>query len=571
MLKEILVNVSEEETRVAVLEDKVLVELYIERSLNQRLVGNIYKGKVENVLPGMQAAFVDIGLEKNSFLYVEDAQPQKNGHEFGERAEHDNRQLNITDLVKEGQEVLIQIAKEPIGTKGARVTTHVTLPGRFLVLMPNVDYIGISRRIENETERERLRLMAEKVRPAGMGIIVRTVAEGTDEEDLQKDITMLVKLWKKVQNRAFNGSAPNLIHKDLELVQRILRDLFTENVDRLIIDSRYEYDKVIELLDMVTPALKSKLELYEQDGLFDQYHINEEILRLVKPKVWLKCGGYIVIDQTEALTAIDVNTGKYVGSTNLADTVLKTNLEAAKEIARQLRLRNIGGIIIIDFIDMPTEEHRQQVIQHLEQETKKDKTKTNVLGLTQLGLVEMTRKKVRQGLQNVLLKACPYCDGKGRILSEETVSIEVKNKIYKMAQHIENEVIYVEVHPTVAAVLIGSGGNSLRELEQKTKKQIFIRGREHFHIEEININAISNIEAIKDLGVPVKEGQVLTVKIEKTHVANISDGIGRINGYILDIEGAGDLIGESVAVEILKVYRTYAKAKLAIKDKFDKN
>jgi ribonuclease G len=401
VLKEIIVNVREEETRVAVIEDKVVVEVYIERSLNQRLVGNIYKGKVENVLPGMQAAFVDIGLEKNAFLFVEDVLPPRNvgNHELSSVPG-----ININDVLKEGQEILVQIAKEPLGTKGARVTTYITLPGRYLVLMPTVDYIGISRRIEVEEERERLREVAERVRPPHMGLIVRTVAEGLSEEELQQDIALLIRLWKKIQNRSYHGPVLNLIHKDLELVQRILRDLFTEDIDNLIIDSRYDYEKVMEFMELTSPLLKGRVTLYEQDNLFEKFGVEEEIERILKSRVWLKCGGYIVIDQTEALTAIDVNTGKFVGSTNLADTVLKTNLEACIEIARQLRLRNIGGIIIIDFIDMQDTEHQGKVLQLLEVEIRKDKTKTNILGLTQLGLVEVTRKKVRQGLENVLLR-----------------------------------------------------------------------------------------------------------------------------------------------------------------------
>ncbi|HWI54737.1 MAG TPA: ribonuclease E/G, partial [Desulfobacteria bacterium] len=262
MLKEILVNVREEETRVAVMEDKVVVEVYIERSLNQRLVGNIYKGKVENVLPGMQAAFVDIGLEKNAFLFVEDALPPRNSNEEAGAADSN---LGITDVLKEGQEIMVQIAKEPIGTKGARVTTHITLPGRYLVLMPTVDYVGISRRIENEKERDRLREVAEKVKPANMGLIVRTIAEGLTEEDFQQDISLLTKLWRKIQNKAYHGPVPNLIHKDLELVQRTLRDIFTEDVDRLIIDSRYEYEKVMELMELTSPELKSRILLYEKE------------------------------------------------------------------------------------------------------------------------------------------------------------------------------------------------------------------------------------------------------------------------------------------------------------------
>lgn len=558
MLKEILVNVREEETRVAVLEDKVVVEIYIERSLNQRLVGNLYKGKVENVLPGMQAAFVDIGLEKNAFLFVEDAQPPRTlGDDEGG---HVN--LSITDVLKEGQEVLVQIAKEPIGTKGARVTTHITMPGRYLVLMPTVDYIGISRRIEDEIERERLRDVAEKVKPANMGLIVRTIAEGASEEELHQDVSLLAKLWKKVQNRAFNGPVPNLIHKDLELVQRILRDIFTEDIDNLIIDSRYEYEKVLDLMELTSPELRNRVALYEQENLFQKYGVDDEIEKILKPRVWLKCGGYIVIDQTEALTAIDVNTGKFVGTTNLADTVLKTNLEAAVEIARQLRLRNIGGIVIIDFIDMTDPVHQNQVLRIMEDEIKKDKVKTNILGLTQLGLVEMTRKKVRQGLENVLLKACPYCDGKGKVLSEETIAIRAKNEILKLGQHTSAEAILVEVHPSVASLLIGSGGANLREAENKTRKHILVRGCEHYHQEVINIRALQSQSEIDAIGVPVRPGQILEVKVEEPHTTNIYDGIGRVNGFIVDIEGASALIGDTVPVEITKVYRTYCKAKL---------
>ena len=558
MLKEILVNVREEETRVAVIEDKVVVEIYIERSLNQRLVGNIYKGKVENVLPGMQAAFVDIGLEKNAFLFVEDAlAPGLSGHEAEPGVKR-----NIVDVLKEGQEVLVQIAKEPIGTKGARVTTHITLPGRYLVIMPTVDYIGISRRIEDEAERDRLRSVAEKVKPAGMGLIVRTIAEGLSEEDMQQDISLLTKLWKKIQNRAYNGPVPNLIHKDLELIQRILRDLFTEDIDNLIIDSRYEYEKVLELMDLISPDLKNRVNLYEQENLFEKHGVEEEIEKVLKPRVWLKSGGYIVIDRTEALTAIDVNTGKYVGSTNLADTVLKTNLEACTEITRQLRLRNIGGIIIIDFIDMPSEEHQNRIIVKLEEEIKRDKTKTNVLGLTQLGLVEMTRKKVRQGLENVLLKPCPYCEGKGKILSEETIGIKAKNEILKLAQHTGAEAVLVEVHPTVASLLIGGSGANLRDLESKTRKHIIVRGCEHYHQEVINIRALHSQSEIEAIGVPVRPGQILEVKVEEPHASNAYDGIGRVNGFIVDIDGANYLIGETVPVEITKVFRTYCKAKM---------
>ena len=559
MLKEIIVNVGEEETRVAVLEDKTAVEIYIERSVNQRLVGNIFKGQVENVLPGMQAAFVNIGLEKNAFLYVEDALPATSAEGFDQG--DSILGANISDILKQGQEVLVQIVKEPIGTKGPRVTTHITLPGRYLVLMPTVDYIGISRRIESEKERERLKDLASRVKPDGMGIIVRTVAEGMEEEEFRQDIILLTKLWRKILSRAAHGPVPNLVHRDLELIQRILRDVFTEDVDRLILDSRYEYEKVLDLLDIISPRLKFKVILDERENVFQDYGIEQEIEKALKRKVWLKSGGYLVIDQAEALTAVDVNTGKYVGSINLEDTVLKTNLEAAQEIARQLRLRNIGGIIIVDFIDMNKEVHRQEVLHALEEEIKKDKTKTNILGITQLGLVEMTRKKVRPSLAEVVQKPCPYCEGKGKVLSEETLGIHFKNQIYNVARRTPAHTILVEANPAVAARLIGSGGANLRDLESKTGKSLYIRGSTSHHIESVTIRPLTDNEEIQAQTLPVRPGEVLEVRVEEPHVTNINDGIARVNGFILDIEGAGALVGETIPVEVSKVYRTYAKAK----------
>lgn len=559
MLKEIVVNVGEEETRVAVLEDKVPVEIYIERSLNQRMVGNIFKGRVENVLPGMQAAFVNVGLEKNAFLYVEDAMPARSPDGNGGRSSVLG--ANIGDILKQGQEIMVQIVKEPIGTKGPRVTTHVTLPGRYLVLMPSVDYIGISRRIESEKERERLKDLASRVKPEGMGVIVRTVAEGVLEDEFRQDIAVLSKLWRKILNRYAHGPVPNLIHRDLELVQRILRDVFTEDVDRLTLDSRYEYEKVLDLLDILGPHLKFKVFLEERENIFEYYGVDQEIEKALKRKVWLKCGGYLVIDQAEALTAVDVNTGKYVGTTNLEDTVLKTNIDAAREIARQLRLRNIGGIIIVDFIDMMEEKNRQQVLRVLEEEIKKDKTRTNILGITQLGLVELTRKKVRPSLAEVLQKSCPYCEGRGKVLSEETLGIHFKNQIFHMCRQTKADTILVEGNPLVAARLIGSGGASLRELEQKTGKNLYIRGSANHHIESVTIRPLQDNDEIQAQAPPVRPGEVLEVRVEEPHVSNINSGIARINGYILDIEGGGALVGETIAVEVSKVYRTYAKAR----------
>jgi ribonuclease G len=566
--REILVQVNGGENQVAVLENRQLVEIYLERGAEQRLVGNIYKGRVENVLPGMQAAFVNIGLEKNAFLYVEDVVGSRNLKEVGEGWEpgqHSNQPAHnpIDALVKEGQEILVQVVKEPIGTKGARVTMHITLPGRHLVLMPTVDYIGISRRIEQERERERLRNMAEAVKTAGMGLIIRTVAEGVDEEPLRHEAKGLTRLWKKILFRSRYTGAPNLIHRDLELVQRIIRDLFTEEVDRLIVNSRWVYDKILDMLELEKgqTSLKQRLS-YEPIDLFEHFGVEYEIEKALKRKVWLKSGGYLVIDQMEALTAIDVNTGKYVGSTNLADTVLKTNLEAAIEIARQLRLRNIGGIIIIDFIDMDSVQDQSKVLSLLEEELKKDRTRAKILGLTQLGLVEMTRKKVQQGLDSLLQRACPYCEGKGKVLSEETISLRAQKQLMSLAVKSDAPAFLLEAHPSVASMLIGAGGSHLRQLEEQAEKQFIIKGRDDLHLEHVQIKSLYGQEEIEDLAMPVKVGQILNVRIEEPHIVNGYDGIARLNGYVLDIEGAGAAVGEVVQVEILRVFRTYARGRM---------
>ena len=556
-MKHILIQISEGETQVAVLEDDQLVEIYVERGADQRLVGNIYNGRIENVLPGMQAAFVNVGLDKNAFLYVEDVGPARGGRESGSGSN------SIGSMVREGQEILVQVVKEPIGTKGARVTTHVTLPGRNLVLMPTMDYVGISRRIDNEKERDRLRKLAEAVKPAGMGLIIRTVAEGISENLLEQEVRSLTKLWKKVLSRSQNSGAPNLVHRDLELVQRILRDLYSENVDRMTVNNRWVYEKVLDYIECFeNAAMLRKRVLLESGDLFEKYGLDLEIEKALKRKVWLKSGGYLVIDQMEALTAIDVNTGKYVGSTNLADTVLRTNLEAAVEIARQLRLRNIGGIIIIDFIDMEDTQDQSRVVAALDEELKKDKTRAKIMGLTQLGLVEMTRKKVQQGLDSLLQKPCPYCEGRGKVLSEETIGLRVQKKIMAFARQSDAPAIMIEVNPAVASLLIGSGGSHLKQLEERSGKRIIIKGNETFHLEHVKTRSLHNQQEIEEFSAPVKAGQVLQVRIEEPHIINGFDGIARINGYVLDVEGAGEAVGEMVTVEISKVFRTYAKARI---------
>ncbi|HEY8347215.1 MAG TPA: Rne/Rng family ribonuclease [Symbiobacteriaceae bacterium] len=560
MTKQILVTVDVDETRAAVLEDGHLVEIFVERPVHQRVVGNIYKGRVENVLPGMQAAFVNIGLERNSFLYVDDALAGQGEEELTEG----RRRPTIKDVVRPGQEILVQVAKEPIGTKGARVTRHITLPGRYLVLMPNADYIGISRRITDERERDRLRQLAARIKPPGAGLIVRTVAEGAAEEELARDVAFLQRTWEQIMRRAASAPAPCLLHQDLGLVQRLVRDWFDDSVDEFLIDNREEYQRALELLEVHAPHLKERARLYvdREQSLFDAYGVELEIDKALKRRVWLKSGGYLVIDQTEALTAIDVNTGKFVGSTDLADTVFRTNLEAAREIARQLRLRDIGGIIIIDFIDMDVHEHRQQVLKALEEELKKDRTRAHVLGLTQLGLVEMTRKKSQQNLDDVLTRPCPYCDGRGRVLSEETMARRVRAEIRRILKHSSSEALLMEVHPAVASLLIGPGGSHLKQLEEELGKTIYIRGNSEIHLEEMRLRALGTRSEVEERALPVRVGQVLEVQVHERHAANPEDGITRLDGYVVDIEGGGRLVGQRVKVEVTRTYRTYAKARL---------
>ncbi len=422
-MNRIIVDVHEMFTRVALQESEELSEIYVEKNLNESVVGNIYKGRVENVLQGMQAAFVDIGMDKNAFLYVKDAIPNAYFDE-----EDDNslatqfKDVQITDILKPGQEIMVQVVKEPISTKGARVTTHITLPGRYLVLMPTVEYIGISRRIESDEERERLKAVVDKFKPAGMGLIVRTAAEGCTDAEFAEDIEFLLKLWDNIRTNQKSGSIPRIVHKDLNIIYRTVRDIFTNNIDSFVINNKEHYERVIELLKLISPQLIHKVQHFDKAyDLFEYFNISSQITKMLSRKVWLKSGGYIVIDQTEALTSIDVNTGKFVGTIDLKDTVLKTNVEASREIARQLRLRDIGGIVIIDFIDMPDKEHEKVVIEVLKNALKRDRTRSNVFGMTQLGLLEMTRKKVRQRAEYSFLEACPQCGGEGKVLMGSTV------------------------------------------------------------------------------------------------------------------------------------------------------
>ncbi len=453
-MKKIVVDAGFGQVRTALLEDGELVEIYIEGQENRSIVGDIYKGKVENVLPGMQAAFVEIGTEKNAFLFIKDIL-SNSYHEEDDDAE-DKNAYNICDLVKTGQDILVQVIKDPIDSKGARITTHITLPGRFAVLMPTVDYIGISRRIEDEKERERLKEIASTVKPENMGLIIRTAGEHCDVLELKSDIELLVKLWENILKKNYQMSSPNLLHRDMDLFNRILRDIFTPEIDRLIINERSFFNTAIEMTEEIAPNLKERIEYYSESlDIFSYFHIEEKIEGLLNRKVWLKSGGYIIIEQVEALTAIDVNTGKCIGGKDLYDIALKTNIEAAKEIARQLRLRDIGGIIIIDFIDMQNESHQNIVIEVIKNALKKDSSKSSVWGMTHLGLLELTRKKTVPPKEDMMLTSCPYCSGTGKILSPLTMIKMIEKDLKRLPLVKSDKDITIEIHPEIKGTLSG--------------------------------------------------------------------------------------------------------------------
>jgi ribonuclease G len=493
MANELIINVRQQETRVALLEDRVLGELYIERTKDRGIMGNIYKGRVVKVLPGMQSAFVDIGLEKAAFLYVSDVYGgmedyEEMGFQGEEMFSYFNPSSQIEDLLSEGQEILAQISKEPLGTKGTRITSHITLPGRYLVFMPTVDHIGISRRIKDERERKRLKEIVQTIKPPTSGFIVRTASEGAEADEIQNDMDFLLHLWSNIQKKKENTSAPCLIHSDLTMVLRVIRDILSPQVNRIVIDSKEEYENILSFINTYMPKQRYEITFYEnKEPIFDAYGIEMEIDKILGRKVWLKSGGYIVIDMNEALVAIDVNTGRYVGKRNLADTILKTNLEAAKEIAYQLRLRNIGGIIIIDFIDMEREGDREKVYQVLEDAIRKDRQKANIFKISELGLVEMTRKRTRENISRILSEPCPYCEGAGLIKSKNTVCYDIFREIERTSSELGGHNIMVEVNPEVADLLYEEERAGVEELERRLRKKIMIKSRSGFHQEQFNI------------------------------------------------------------------------------------
>jgi ribonuclease G len=514
MTKEMIVSSNGHETMVAILEDDLVAEIFVERERHRGTVGNVYKGRVSKVLPGMQSSFIDIGLERDGFLYVADVvdtidefeklsgdDEEENGgnkkerEPRGERAERP--QPKIEELLREGQEIVVQVVKEPLGTKGARLTSHVTMPGRFLVFMPTVDHIGVSRKIESRDERSRLRGIVREFREAhGFtgGVIIRTAASGRPKEDIVGDLEAFHTIWTEMRQRNESSRAPAVLYREQSIVSRLLRDLLTEDYQAIRIDNQTEYQRVVELVERIMPNLAPKVKLYSKPyPIFDEYGVQAEIDKALKSKVWLKSGGSIVINQTEALVAIDVNTGRFVGkktSGRLEDTIVKTNLEAVKEIVRQIRLRDLGGIIVLDLIDMEDKKNRQKVYQAVELELKKDRSPSKALQVADFGLVIITRKRVKQSLERVLTEPCPYCSGTGVIKSSSTICYEILSEVKKVSPELNGHRLLLRVNPDIARALKEEESAVLRDLRQSIGKDVTIKPDTQLHHEQFDVMAV---------------------------------------------------------------------------------
>ncbi len=462
MKKEIVIDMSEIEIRAALIEEGKVVEFFFERATESRLAGNIFKGVVENVLPGIQSAFINTGFDKNAFIFIGDVL-------FAEK----NKPKRIEEVFKPGQEVVVQVAKEPMGTKGARVTTKITLPGRYVVVMPGMSMLGVSHRVSSAEERDRLKKLVDRLKPPDMGVIVRTVAEGKKMEEIKEDIETLLRLWKRIQKKAEIIASPAVLYEEASLLYTLVRDVMDDNVTKVWINSYFGFQKLKDFIDSVIPRLGDRVALFSsRENIFEHFGLNREIEKALSRKVWLKSGGYLVFDRTEAMTVIDVNTGKYVGKKNLQETILKTNLEAAQEIARQVRLRDLGGIILIDFIDMGRKDHKKELVRTLQNALACDRTRCTVIEMSELGLVEMTRKRVRKNLDTFLREPCQCCGGEGKTLSIETVAVQFLRKVEEICRHSSASTIGFTVGEELAAFLERTGKTYLDNLQRVYSKNI---------------------------------------------------------------------------------------------------
>ena len=550
--RELLISVNVSEQRVAVLEDDRVAEVYLERPGRRSIAGNVYKGVVDNVLPGMEAAFVEIGLEKNGFLYVDEIV----GPELEGRSRHGRR---IQDLISRGQEILVQAVKDPMKTKGARLTTEISLPGRFVVYVPQGEGIGVSRRLDDD-ERARLRDILKKLELPKGGVIVRTAAEGASAEDVERDIRFLEKIWKEIQARAKKSPAPSLIYNEAELPLRVVRDLFTGDFEKALIDDDLTYKRIVGYLKKTSPHMAERVERHRgKEPLFEALGVDAEIRSTLNRRVDLPSGGYLVFDYAEAFTVIDVNTGRFVGSRSktsgarLEDTITKNNLEAVKEVVRQLPLRDIGGIIVIDFIDMANPKNREQVEEELKQELERDRTKTYVVEISPLGLVEMTRQNVTDGPREILTKRCPTCAGDGIVVSETSLAVDAERRLRALAaQSPRTKAFKVELNAHVAAMLIGPAAERLKQIEAVTKRVFLIEGKEgvpHDHFTVVDKGTVEKLAPASDY----KEGQELDVKLGEIALHDSGAAMAKLDGYEVCVGDAARLVGKKVKVRVERV------------------
>lgn len=496
--REILITLDANEKQVAILEDGRLEEFYIERADELRMFGNIYKAKAKSIVPGIGAAFVDLGTKKDGFLYVADAlkSPLDFETEYGDSQENHshkgNRHKRIDEVLRVGQEVIVQVVKEPIRNKGPRLTTHFSIPARYLVMMPGIEKNGVSRRIEDRLERERIRkILAESERPKGAGFIVRTAGEGKGTKEFQRDIRYLTRVWERIEKEIHQRKAPSLIHREADLVERVIRDYLIDENTALVVDHPDLFQRARRFCQLYLPGQRINLKHYrDKVPLFEKYNIEKEIDRTFQKVVILKSGGHIVIEQTEGLVAIDVNTGKYTGHKNLEETVFRTNLEAAWEVARQLRLRDVGGIIIIDFIDMERSDHRRELFRTFKEAVRKDRAKTNIVQMSELGLVEMTRQRVRPSLESAVYEACPYCEGKGAVKSATTMAIQSVKEIRKAIGSARSKMLNVYVHPRVAERLLHQEKRAVQLIERNSGSRVFVYSDPSLHLEDVNITFV---------------------------------------------------------------------------------
>ncbi len=490
MTRDLIVGTTPQETKVALLEDNVVCELFIEREARRGTVGSIYKGRVTRVLPGMQSAFVDIGQERAAFLHVADVFEELPENLLSPEEQDAARSAPIEERLREGEELVVQVLKEPLGQKGARITSHVSLPGRYLVLMPTVEHVGVSRKITDDEERRRLKTILKEVRSerGGGGLIARTAGRGRSREDFLRDGHYLTRTWDEARALATRQEAPALLYREPSLVHRLIRDLLSDDVASIRLDSQKEFERTLELVRQLLPDLAPRVRLHNgQVPILDEFGVSPELERALRSKVWLPTGGYIVINQTEALVAIDVNTGRFVGKKRLEDTLLKANLDAVREIVRQIRLRDLGGIIVVDFIDMEERRSRKEVLHALEQELRRDRSPTKVLSVNEFGLVILTRKRVKQSLERMLCQACPYCTGSGMIKSVATVCSEIYEEVKKLAADVQGQKLVLRVNPEVARALAGEEAAVLGDLAALVSHDIAVQGDPLLHQEQFDV------------------------------------------------------------------------------------